>query len=200
LVARAGFLWSRDAGRTFQDLAPGFPLSPREIRAPRIALDGGLSYDVTAALIGERTLLVGGVHGLFRYDFGQSWVKVPLPNDVQSIVALSNDAGRVYIATPNALFVSDEHAHAFRKLEVALPPRSSLAGMSAASGELMVIAKNYEVLPPDGVAITLSTDGGSSWQLQSKGLDAFPASQPVRGQRGWYVGLESNGVWFLPRK
>jgi len=107
----------------------------------------------------------------------------------------------VYAATATTLFASRDDGQSFNAIAGGFGADSSLAitSLGAARGELLIIAKH--VGPPatdDLFRILHCHDGGKTWQILSQKIEHMPTSSPAAGPGGWYVGLASDGVWFLP--
>jgi hypothetical protein len=116
------------------------------------------------------------------------------------VVGLAYDAGAVYAVTATTLFESRNDGRTFRAIAGGLGSDSGVAIMSlgAARGELLVIEKSSAPRSEDSFRILHSHDGGKAWRLVSQGMEYGPTSAPAAGPGGWYVGLASDGLWFLP--
>lgn len=117
------------------------------------------------------------------------------------MVGLAYDAGAVYVVTATTLFESRNDGRSFRSIAGGLGSDSGLAitSLRAARGELLVIIAKY-VAPrdEDSFRVLHSHDGGKTWRLVSQKIKYGPTSAPAAAPGGWYLGLASDGLWFLP--
>jgi hypothetical protein len=148
-------------------------------------------------VVTEQSVLLGAASGVLRGAPDRPWSVAPLPAPV---VGLAYDAGAVYAATATTLFESRNDGQSFRAIAGGLGSASGLAitSLGAARGELLVVAKSID---PRGHSFRVlhSQDGGNTWRLVSQKMEYGPTSAPVAGPGGWYLGLASDGLWFLRR-
>jgi len=196
LVVRGAILFSTDAGRTWKDLSSRVPLEAEVLPGSR-ATSETTRYPLTSAVVTEQSVLLGAASGVLRGAPGRAWSVAPLPAPV---VALAHDAGAVYAVTATTLFESRNDGRSFRAIAGGLGSSSGLAitNLGAARGELLVIAKSIAPRTEDSFRALHSHDGGKTWRLVSQKMEYGPTSAPVAGPGGWYLGLASDGLWFLP--
>jgi len=196
LVVRGAILFSTDAGRTWKDLSSRVPLEA-EVRPGSRASSETTTYPLTSAVVTAQSVLLGAASGVLRGAPDRAWSIAPLPAPV---VDLAYDAGAVYAVTATTLFESRNDGRTFRAIAGGLGSSSGLAitSLGAARGELLVVAKSIAARSEDSFRVLHSQDGGKTWRLVSQEMEYGPTSAPVAGPGGWYLGLASDGLWFLP--
>ena len=116
------------------------------------------------------------------------------------MVDLAYDADAIYAVTATTFFESRTDGRSFRAVAGGFGSDSGIAitSLGAARGELLVIAKSIAARSEDSFRVLHSHDGGKTWRLVSQKMEYGPTSAPVAGPGGWYLGLASDGLWFLP--
>jgi photosystem II stability/assembly factor-like uncharacterized protein len=196
LVVRGAILLSTDAGRSWKNLSSGVPLEAEVLPGSRASAEI-TTYPLTSAVVTEQSLLLGSASGVLRGAPDRAWSLVPLSAPV---VGLAYDGGAVYAVTATTLFESRNDGRSFSAIAGGLGSDSGLAitSLGAARGELLVIAKSIAPRSEDSFRVLHSPDGGKTWRLVSQNMEYGPTSAPAPGPGGWYLGLASDGLWFLP--
>jgi hypothetical protein len=190
LVVRGGILLSHDDGQTFKDLRAGFPVEPTEFPAAEYA------YDLGGALLTERSILIAAGSLVVRGGEGRAWIAKALPGDSATVIGLAADGERVYAATGSMLFVSTDDGASFRALSDT--GGESIVGVGTARGELFVVTRYGDTsVEHASLRCFLSRDLGTTWRAVADVRGIAPVSPPTAGEDGWYIGLESDGLWYV---
>lgn len=159
---------SVDGGQTWEEMARRLGNAQRVILTP-----GGIPHG------GRIVVATGGKNVAFSPDRGATWsrpdtdVEASDSVNVQrlAVVTTGPRAGRLVGAGPNGITTSDDGGATWAKapdewayFQQSADCVATLAGQAPGGGDRLVAVVNDIRIPDDSVRVTVSDDGGDSWQ------------------------------------